>query len=171
MGYARCFIAALLQTNTTERPEKLHRVKFAYLQYIHIYAKKRGIAKKLIITIRAIMVRYQVDYFAGDFNGTVWRCHNRGDRSTIDEAFDDCAVPTPPGPTPLWRLGFIPNMWADVCLTQTNIGRYENTARSPFQWKFLACARMIKPTIMRYGYTLILLIGTIKKNVRSTYST
>ena len=28
--------------------------------------------------------------------------------STIDEAFADCALPTPPGPTPLWRPRSIP---------------------------------------------------------------
>ena len=31
----------------------------------------------------------------------------------IDEA--DCALPTPPGPRPLWGPGSIPNNWADVC--------------------------------------------------------
>ena len=29
--------------------------------------------------------------------------------------FADCALPTPPGPTPLWGPGSIPNNWADVC--------------------------------------------------------
>ena len=27
----------------------------------------------------------------------------------------DCALPMPPGPTPLWRPGSIPGSWADVC--------------------------------------------------------
>ena len=42
-------------------------------------------------------------------------CSNRNSISTIDEAFADCALPTPPGPTPLWGPGSIPNNWADVC--------------------------------------------------------
>ena len=33
---------------------------------------------------------------------------------TIDEAFADCAMPTPLGPTPLWGSGSIPNNWAGV---------------------------------------------------------
>ena len=85
------------------------------LHISHIYAKKRGIAKKLILTIRAIMIGQQVDVVAGDFNGTAWRCSNRDNISTIDEAFADCASAMPPGPTPLWGPGSIPNNWADVC--------------------------------------------------------
>ena len=56
------------------------------------------------------MIGQQIDVVAGDFNGTAWRCI-----STVDEEFADCALPTPPGPTPLWRLDSIPNNWADVC--------------------------------------------------------
>ena len=81
-----------------------------------IYAKKRGIAKKqLIFTVRAIMIGLQNDVVASDFNGTAWRCSSRDNISTIDEAFEDCALPTPPGPTPLWGPGSIPNKCADVC--------------------------------------------------------
>ena len=36
-------------------------------------------------------------------------------RASIDEVFADCALPTPPGPPPLWGPGSIPNSWADVC--------------------------------------------------------
>ena len=68
----------------------------------NIYAKTRGIAKKLILTIRAIMISQQVDLVAGDFNGTAWRRRSRNNLSTIDEAFTDCALYTPLGPSPLW---------------------------------------------------------------------
>ena len=85
------------------------------LHFSHIYAKKRAITKELILTIGAIMISQQVDLVAGDFNGTAWRCSNRDNISTIDEAFVDCALPTPPGPTPLWGLGSIPDNLADVC--------------------------------------------------------
>ena len=81
----------------------------------NIYAKKKGIAKKLILSLRAIMIAQEVDLVAGDFNGTAWRCRSRDNLSTIDEAFSDCALPTPLGPTPLWGPGSIPNNWADVC--------------------------------------------------------
>ena len=59
------------------------------LHISNIYGKKKGIAKKLILTLRAIMIPQEVDLVAGDFNGT------------IDEAFTDSTLPTPPVPTPL----------------------------------------------------------------------
>ena len=85
------------------------------LHISNIYAKKKGIAKKLILTLRAIKISQEVVLVAGDFNGTAWRRRSRDNLSTIDEAFADCALPTPPGPKPLWGLGSIPNNWADVC--------------------------------------------------------
>ena len=78
------------------------------------YAKKRGIAKKIIQTIRALMISQNIDLVAGDFNGAAWRCRSRDNISTIDEVFSDCALPTPPGAIPLWGPGSIPNKWADV---------------------------------------------------------
>ena len=71
------------------------------LHICNIYAKKRGIAQKLILTIRAIMISQEVDLVAGDFSGTAWRYRSKDNRNTIDEAFTDCASPTPPGSTPL----------------------------------------------------------------------
>ena len=60
------------------------------------------------------MLGEHVDPVAGDFNGTAWRCSNRNNISTIEEPFADCALPTPPGPTPLLGPGSIPGCWADV---------------------------------------------------------
>ena len=42
-------------------------------------------------------------------------CSNRHNVSTIEEAFADCALPTLPGPTPLWEPGSDPGCWADAC--------------------------------------------------------
>ena len=72
------------------------------LRINNIYAKKKGIAKNIIQTLRAIMISQDIDLVVGDFNGTAWRCRSRDNISTIDEVFSDCALPTPPGPTPLW---------------------------------------------------------------------
>ena len=77
--------------------------------------QKRGIGKKLILTIRAVMLGEHVDLVAGDFNGAAWRCNNRNNISTIEEAFADCALSTPPGTPPLWGPSSIPGCWADVC--------------------------------------------------------
>ena len=81
----------------------------------NVYAQKRGIGKKLILTIRAVMLKENVDLVAGDFNGAAWRRDNSNNFSIIEEAFADCALPMPPGPTPLWGPGSIPGNWADVC--------------------------------------------------------
>ena len=61
------------------------------------------------------MIGQQVDVVAGDFNGTAWRCSNRENISTIDEAIPDSALLTPSGPTSLWGPSSIPNNWAAVC--------------------------------------------------------
>ena len=52
---------------------------------------------------------------ARDFNGTAWGYRIEDNLSTIDEAFTDCALPTPRDPTPVWGPGSIPDNWADVC--------------------------------------------------------
>ena len=57
------------------------------LHISNIYAKKRGIGKKLILTILAVMLDEKVDLVAGDFNGAKWRRDNRNSISAIDEAF------------------------------------------------------------------------------------
>ena len=64
------------------------------------YAKKRSIGKKLILTIREVMLDEKVDMVAGDFSGAAWRRDNSNSISIsiIEEAFADCALPMPPGP-------------------------------------------------------------------------
>ena len=93
MGHARCSFTCLILWTTSQRPEVLYCVVSTYQQHLRQEERHR---QKLILTLRAIMISQQVDLFAGDFNGTAWRC-----RSTIDEAFTDCALPTPLCPTPL----------------------------------------------------------------------
>ena len=112
MGHARGSFTCLISSSTTQRPEDFYGVVSSYKQYLR---PKRCMSKKLILTIRAIMIGHQIDLVAGDFNGTAWRCSNKDNISTIDEAFADCALPTSPGPTSLWRPGSIPNNLADVC--------------------------------------------------------
>ena len=69
------------------------------LHISNIYAKKKGIAKKLILTLRAIMISQEIDLVAG-----VCQWYLRGDVvaetnsvSAKDEAFMDSTLPTPPG--------------------------------------------------------------------------
>ena len=56
------------------------------------------------------MLGEHFDLVAGDFNATAWQCSNGNNISTIEEAFADCALPTPLGSPPLWRPGSIPRM-------------------------------------------------------------
>ena len=79
------------------------------------YAKKCGIGKKLLLTIRAVMLDEKVDLVAGDSTGLRGDADNGINISIIEEAFADCALPMLPGPTPLWGAGAVPGMWADVC--------------------------------------------------------
>ena len=81
------------------------------LHISNIYAQKKGIAKKLILTLRAIMISQEVVLVTGDFNGIAWRYRSKDNLSTTDEAFMDSTLLTPP----VWELGSIPVMWTDVC--------------------------------------------------------
>ena len=60
--------------------------------------RKKGIAKKIIQTVRALMISQNIDLVAGDFNGAAWHWRSRDNISTIDEVFSDCALLTPQGP-------------------------------------------------------------------------
>ena len=62
------------------------------------------------------MLEEHVDVVAGGFNGAAWRRDTSANSiSNMEEAFADCALPMPPGPTPLWGPGAVPGTWADVC--------------------------------------------------------
>ena len=63
---------SVLSRASFRRPPTSGQVTFTVLP-LHInnmYARKKGIAKKLILTIRAIMIGQQIDVVASDFNGT-----------------------------------------------------------------------------------------------------
>ena len=68
-------------------------------------AKKRGIAKNLLLAVRTIMHQEQVDMVAGDFNGAAWRRRSGNEQrrdSTDEEAFANTNLPIPHGPTAVW---------------------------------------------------------------------
>ena len=94
----RCVLTTSRLTRDSDSPPS------PSLHVRHIDAKKKGIAKKLILTIRAFMISQEVDLVADDFNGTAGRFRSRNNIITVDVAFTDCALPTPPGLTPLWDL-------------------------------------------------------------------
>ena len=107
MGRARCSFISF------HRWQKYFLV--LSLRISNVNAKKKGVTKEVMLTLRAIMVSQEVDLVAGDFNGSAWRSRSGDYLSTIDEAVTQCALPTPLGPALLWRPGSIPDKWADVC--------------------------------------------------------
>ena len=107
MGFTRCSFTCLISSSCGQWSEVLYCIIAA--------AKKKGIAKKIIQTLRAIMISRDVDLVPSDFNGTPWLCRSRDNLSTIDEVFAEGALLTPPAPPPLWEPGSIPNNWAVVC--------------------------------------------------------
>ena len=85
-----CFLQGVLSRACFRRAAACGQKVFTILSLhiSNIHAKKKGIAKKIIQTIRALMVSQDVDFVAGDFNGTAWRCRSR------DEVFSDCLAYT-----------------------------------------------------------------------------
>ena len=64
MGHARCTFTCHISA-----PARSGQKYFTV--FSNIYAKKKGIVNKFILTLRAIMISHEVDLVAGDFNGTV----------------------------------------------------------------------------------------------------
>ena len=74
------------------------------------FANKCGIWKKLLLTVRTVMLEEHVDVDAGDFNGAAWRRPCGSDRrltSIIEEAFADTNLPVPPGFSTTVRSPFL----------------------------------------------------------------
>ena len=73
------------------------------------YAKKRAIAKNLLLAVRTVMHQEQIDtYRRRSVN------EQRLD-STSEEALANTNLPIPHGPAPLWGPGGVPGEWSDVC--------------------------------------------------------
>ena len=58
MGHARCSFTCLISSTTNQRTGTFTVLS---LRIDNIYAKKKGIAKKLTLTVRAIMISQLVD--------------------------------------------------------------------------------------------------------------
>ena len=135
------------------------------LHLSNIYAPKKSVAKKkMILTTRPMMIGYQIDVLAGDHNGTAWRCSFRDNIGTIDEAFADCTLPTPPGPT---RCG---DPDRSPTTGETSVGSLTAWLRLLLESAHARCVfhptqqispyvQPIKAAIMRHGSTLNSSIG------------
>ena len=144
------------------------------LQISNIYAKKRCIARKLIFTIRAVLLCEHVDLAAGDFDGTAWWCSSRNNISTMEEALltalwqrrlalHPCGDPDRFRTTGLTFVGSLSR------LIQIGIGKSDFTALSPSHAKLSACVQSIKAATMKHGSTWISSTGEkVSHNVKST---
>ena len=168
----------ILQENLGERYNVVSRASFRRqprngptfftVMSLHInnnYAKQRGIGKKLLLTIRAIMQEEHVHLVAGDFNGAAWRLsdgNNPQPTSTLEEAFADTDLPMSLGATPLWGPGALPCEWTDVWVflslrTLLKNGRSVCMELSLFTTRSSASVHKIKVAIMRCGCTWTML--------------
>ena len=113
MGYARRACTSCISPTTRQWPEDFHGVESTYKQYLR---QKRGIAKKLILTIRAIMIGQQVDLVAGDF--TMERHGGAAAEAKKAPSKKPSRTVTCLHSWAQHRcesLGSVPNLWSDVC--------------------------------------------------------
>ena len=119
-----CGVCALLQaviSRASFRRLPRNGKSIFTMMSLHInnhFAWKRGIGKKLLLTVRTVMLQEHVDMVPGDFNGAAWRRQSGSDArpiSIIEEAFAKTDYLVPPGPAPLWGPGGVPGEWSDVC--------------------------------------------------------
>ena len=66
MGSTRCSFPCHISASASERAKVVYRVVSTYQQHLR---QKKGITKKLILTLRAVMISQEDDLVAGDFNG------------------------------------------------------------------------------------------------------
>ena len=142
------------------RRPPVSRQKYFTVLSLHtsnIYSKKKGIAKKLILNLRAIMISQEVDLVADDFNGTAWRCRSKDNLSTIDEAFVDSILPAPRGPQNCGDLEASADFSNHLALNV--FVKWISMVHSPSHERHLTWDQPIKAAIMRHGSTWISSIG------------
>ena len=125
------------------------------------FAWKRGIGKKLLLTIRAITQDEHVNLVAGDFGGAAWRQtsgYNPHQTSTLEEAFADTGFRCRQAPHHCGVLELFPEngpTFADSSYLQIHM------RHSQFRVKFWASVKETRAATMKYGYTWTLLATDI----------
>ena len=151
-----------------QRPKDFYGVVSTYKQYLH---QKNGVLqKKVILTVRAIMMGQQIDMVAGDFNGRAWRHSKRDNMSTIDEAFANCAFQRRRalhfcGDPDRFQTTGLTYVGSLNCLIQISIGRCACMVLPPSHAKLSACVQPIKAAIMRHGSIWISSIGAALNHI------
>ena len=166
--YRACYHVPLFVDNLSAAKKHSRSCRYTFVTYT---LRNVVLGKKLILTIRAVMLDENVDLVAGDFNGAAWRCSNRNNISTIEEAFADCALPMPPSPTPLWGPGSfgatgLAFVDSSNLLNPISSGKFVNTEHSPFSMKLLQPDYLQDPT----DPALHLYMKIFLTNIRETLS-
>ena len=155
----------LFSATTSQRPKILHSSVIAHQQKLR---QKRGIDKKLFLTMRAVMLDEKVDLVACDFNGAAWRrTTSASPLSIIEEAFadldplapDHCGVPA------LCRVHGLTCVGLSSTQTPTNVGVYGITVHSLFSTKAWASGRPIRAATTKYGSTWIFRSGAAVNHI------
>ena len=155
------------------RPPLIGQKTFTVMS-ISNYDKKRGIGKKLILTIRAVMLGEHVDLVAGDFDGTAWRCSSRNNISTMEEALRTALCQRrralhPCGDQVRFQTTGLRFVGSLNRLIQIGIGRYACMVFSPSHAKLSACVQSMKAATMKHGSTWTSSTGEkASHNVKST---
>ena len=150
-GESGCVLQGVISRASFRRQPRGGKSFFTVMSW-HIninYAKERGIGKKLLLTIRAVMPEEHVDLVAGDFNGAAWRrqCGN-GRLSIIEEAFADTDLPMPQGQ---YQVNGPTYEDFSSLLTLMKDGKWHSMVHSPFLTIPWASVQRIKVVIMRCG--------------------
>ena len=125
-------------------------------------AKKNGIAKKLILTFRAIIISQEVDLVAGDFNGTAWQYRDKETKPLLivhclrHRALRHCGHLDP--------FRTIGQTCADFSnhLALNDFGKCINMVHFPFHGNPLVYVPPIKAAITKPGFIWTLLIGATR---------
>ena len=147
--------SCLISSTSSQRPKNVYS---SALHINNIYAKKRGIGKKLILTIRAVML--------GELCGPSLQVTSTEPRGGATTATISVSL--------LWGPGSIPGCWADVC-------GFLKPPESDQYWKVRlhgafsithkalglrpTCARPIKAATTRHGSTSNSSIGAALNHI------
>ena len=120
------------------------------------------------------IIAAQIDFVAGDFNGTAWRCRSHDNISTIDEVFSDCFAYAA-GPHTIvatrihteqlgGRLWFSQAPWLTTILESEQTWSLFHSSTS--SWFYVP---VIKVAIMRRGFICSSSSGVTSKNHLAHY--
>ena len=134
----------------------------------NVFAKKRGIAKKIIQTVRALMISQNIDLVAGDFNGAAATMSVLSMKYFLTVPCLRRRAPHHCGDAdPSRTIGRTSVVFLSP-LALNDFGKWTNMAHSLSLDKLLVYVPVIKAAIMRRGFICTSSIGTTNGPGRHT---